>query len=1573
MKRLLSLILFLSVPLIIFSQDKIILRQGQTKIQIISQDINHIDLTVELGEISLTQTKADNKIYWKLDGDGLTEALGNGEPMLPQIIKLIQIPLGANVNIAITDEKSDIIRLSNYGITDKLLPAHASLRKDNQPKKFDEDPRIYNQDKFYRPDNIVKSQTLGIMRNLRYGMLSITPFEYNPVENLLKIYTKITIHISFSNPDIAMTEALYKKYTVAGFGVEKYTINKLFTKKSVGVPSSFPLTYVIVSPAEFQSSKKLQEFIQWKKKQGYNIITGYTGVDLGTTKDDIKAWLEDLYNNPPEGYNPPAYVLFLGDISNMPAWVDNTVNDNPYTDLFYVEYTGDHRPEVDWGRISAEDTTELYNALKKIIYYERDQFASDYSHLKQALMVPGDDESFEDKWGNGQIRYGVTYYFNSAHNIYSHTFYQDPEDNGVPGGNDAVHDSIIANVNNGLGYANYTAHCSPDGWYKPSFSVSDLATLTNAGKYGVWVANCCQSNKFDEQDAFSEEALYAPEKGAAAYIGGSQYTYWDEDYWWGVGLTSSITEDPSYSESGRGAYDAMFHDQSNEVNSPQTWALACRQVIDAGNLAVDQSSSSLKNYYWTIYQVMGDPSMTTKIGTPATTVLNLDNMVVSTNKITGTTLPYTFVSVTQDGELIGAGISDQNGFIDITTVKPIPIGYLDVVAYGQNKTTVIKSIPAYVPDQPYLIVTDVAPDTLRYNTTASISLTIGNINDSYSATNVYVKVESEDPNVQVLSDSLYIGDFAAGDTVVFPDTLSLKTIYPTDKELALLRFKIYGTYNDSVYSWESYQRFVLRAPVLKITQISVADPNNNGYSDLGQTDSIIVSITNTGGAAANNITATLTTDNTDLIIPQPSVNFDLNIGDTVTLKIPFDVPADAIEGLKTAFKVTAQLYTYSTTDSIMQWIGQPLDLAIGDGTTEVLYPLYDYYENEKTDFLYKMSYFGGAKLISTIGFQIEAGDPWTFKNFKILMKETDLDQLSGYADMSDATVVYSTDELAFPGNLDNDYFMLDITPFFYSAEKNLLVEVVWGDNGTYQSLGAIIKSYGTTMDYTSVAYGYDDNTTPPELRETSTIIANTKFEFQAFGHTFIKADNYTDTVEHDMTVYIPVTVRNYGQDTAFDKSLTLTCDNDQIEIINNTFNIDTLQPNSAITIDTAFEVKIGSLANNEKIVFTVASEDIASTINYVVKAPELKVAGTALLSENSKYIENNEQAVLEVKVTNTGLDTAFNVSISSSSNSDNLQATADNQSINILPGDTAIFNIDLKAGEIDNSEKIKIDLNLLTDNYSFDDSAFVWLNIPEETVIGQIKYFTDKYPFYQYYENEKTQIVFRNYEFDTLPISIKSMGLYIQTIENSQTLIPLQNFKINIFKTDMDQVVNSYLSTISEPVTVYYSPSYIIPSTGWIYFDFKEPFIYDGQGNLAVEIVWGDNGRNTVDDIIVAADSTEVPTVGYGYAYSQTPPNYSTSSYLRPVTYFSYDLNPDNPNGEITILVYPNPASENVNIGSNNTLNKVQLFSIDGQLLRTWNPYSTRLSFSVKNLSKGIYLIKVETDNGSTTQKVIVN
>jgi len=143
--------------------------------------------------------------------------------------------------------------------------------------------------------------------------------------------------------------------------------------------------------------------------------------------------------------------------------------------------------------------------------------------------------------------------------------------------------------------------------YMGSSLRNDIASLTNIHKYGLWVGNCCSSNKFDEPECFGEAALRASNKGAVGYIGATELTFFDQDFYWSVGF-KTFSANPSYDPNHLGAYDRLFHINGESSND---WYTTQGQYIVAGNLAVQESGTwqTWKLYYWETYHLMGDPSL----------------------------------------------------------------------------------------------------------------------------------------------------------------------------------------------------------------------------------------------------------------------------------------------------------------------------------------------------------------------------------------------------------------------------------------------------------------------------------------------------------------------------------------------------------------------------------------------------------------------------------------------------------------------------------------------------------------------------------------------------------------------------------------------------------------------------------------------------------------------------------------------------------------------------------------------------------------------------------------------------
>ena len=547
------------------------------------------DLSVELPD-SETR-KHDAGSFNRLSLPGYTTTMTPGDPELPVFARLVEIPVGAMPVIQITCSDSLEIPLQN-----RIYPHQPSLSKNDDPQDV---PFYYNEDAYegkgYLHPEIASYEILGTLRDSRIMRVSVCPFDYNPAKGSLTVYTQLSVTVTYENGNLQQTQQQKLKY-----GHLQYKNSGYESLPTDPVPSSTPITYAIVADRMFES--QLAPFIHWKEQKGFKVIIGYTD-EIGTTTSAIKTWLSGLYNTPAQGYSAPLFLLLAGDISQIPAWSGSAGNHK--SDFYYAEYTGDMLPDLYVGRLSANNAAEMQPQIDKTLEYERYLFP-DPTFLDEVVMAAGADSYHAPTYGNGQIGYGTEYYFNSDHSITSHTYLQ-PEPSGAN-----YSGNIRQNVSDGVAYANYTAHCSASGWSNPSFYSSHVPALQNQSKYCLMVGNCCQSATFSTT-CFGEIVLRAENKGAIGYIGGTNYTYWDEDFWWGVGV-EPISATPSYHSNNLGAYDRRFHDMPGITRTD--WYVTQGEMPVAGNLAVTQAGSYRTNYYWEIYTLLGDPSLSVWLSQP---------------------------------------------------------------------------------------------------------------------------------------------------------------------------------------------------------------------------------------------------------------------------------------------------------------------------------------------------------------------------------------------------------------------------------------------------------------------------------------------------------------------------------------------------------------------------------------------------------------------------------------------------------------------------------------------------------------------------------------------------------------------------------------------------------------------------------------------------------------------------------------------------------------------------------------------------------------------------------------------
>lgn len=813
-----------------------------------------------------------------------------GKPELPQIQKLIEIPIGADITTELLAYEKQTLLLTDFGINHKLIPSQPSISKgeDASSVPFKFYPEIYDQDEFLGKE-IITVERLGVLRGVQIARLTIAPFKYNPVSNELMIFNNIELHVSYGNADYKQTQLLKEKNYTPAFNP---SFSELINYKPLAkdLITTYPVKYVIVSDPMFQND--LQNFIEWKTKKGFNVVEAYTNDPMvGSTTTSIKAYLEDLYTSGTAADPAPSYVLFVGDVAQVPAFNGNS--GSHVSDLYYCTYDGpnDIYPDMYYGRFSATSSSQLLPQIEKTLMFEQYTFP-DPSYLDEVLLVAGVDASMAPTYGNGQINYGTDNYFNAAHGITSHIYLYG---SGSPVTSDQASASalIIDDVSNGVGFANYTAHCWESGWADPSFETSDVSGLSNQDEYCVIVSNCCLPNSFDNAECFGEAILRAEGKGAVGHIGGSNNTYWNEDFWWAVG-TGSISANPAYSQTGLGVFDCLFHENGEAVSD---WFITLSQMVHAGNLAVTAAAGS-EEYYWEIYHVMGDPSLMPYMSVPdPLNVTHLQSIPVGSSSLSVTTEEHAYVAVSQNGVLLDAQIVGASGNVSLSFTPLSSMGILDVVVTKQDREPYLGSVQVISTNAPFVTaVTYQIDDAMGNNNQLAdfneqflLDVDFENLG-SVTANGVIATLSTNDPNVTIIDDIENLNVVASSTTINAIAAYELVIANGVqDQHLASLDLTITDNASNT---WSTPISFVLQAPKLMIGDFELLDASGNGILEPGETATINVESYNAGSSDCGSTDAVLSTSSMYINITSANYNFtSLPQGGTIQ-QASFTIEAD---------------------------------------------------------------------------------------------------------------------------------------------------------------------------------------------------------------------------------------------------------------------------------------------------------------------------------------------------------------------------------------------------------------------------------------------------------------------------------------------------------------------------------------------------------------------------------------------------------------------------------------------------------------------------------------------------------
>lgn len=879
MKKLLLLFSLLLISNVIMAQGRIDLATEHRGVNIQESTFKEIKSTFSFKSIESESMETESGLFSAISIDNTISGGNYGAPSLPIARELVAVPFGATPVVKILNYSVTDYKLDDYAIG-KIYPQQQSMSKSakQEDRVFLYDESAYNSRSLADAPK-TSFEMLGTMRGIRLGALQVEPISYNPANNTIRVFNDIEVEVSFENADIALTEqTLLRTYSPYFDVIYKQLLNERIIRDFYDeYPdlTKIPVKMLVVANRMFEDA--MQPWIEWKTQKGFYLDVKYTD-EIGATSDDIKAYVRQQY----AAETTPTFLILFGDEAQLPPSLSSGYDTQKVTDNYYASVDDDHIPDMYCSRMCCETVAEMSALIQKVLQYEQ-YTMPDPSYLENALLIAGYDYWENPKVGQPTIEYINEYYINEANGY-----------NEVHKYLDMPYTGCYNHLSQGVGFALYTAHGLETCWDYPSFYASDVNSLTNTDKYFWAVGSCCLSGEwgYDASKSLGEAMICANKKGAWGYIGSCPVTYWWEDYYFSVGATDVTYRMPKYEETSMGCYDALWSDSYNVLSA----------VMYSGNLAVaysilnDYPSSVTSRYYYEAYHTLGDGSVMPYRARPtANDVSHLYTIPVGANSFMIKAAPGSYVGISADGVLYGAGMIGETG-TDNIPVANIPEGAeLTIVVSHPDHYPYVEKINSGYIDGSYIVMDSYQLDgddngQLDYGDNINISLDVLNVGNA-TANEVVLELSSTSEYITMIQNTVTLSSVPNGEKVT-ADGLSFE-VKPYVPNKTNIDFKLTAT--SGAESWETEFSMAAYAPKLSVNNITIVD--DDGDVNPGETVGLRFDVKNDGGSTAYDVFAELLCSTADIEIEEDSfTKEELKQGEMLSVLTDIVIPSTILGG-----------------------------------------------------------------------------------------------------------------------------------------------------------------------------------------------------------------------------------------------------------------------------------------------------------------------------------------------------------------------------------------------------------------------------------------------------------------------------------------------------------------------------------------------------------------------------------------------------------------------------------------------------------------------------------------------------
>lgn len=634
-------------------------------VQIARSDNRHFSAQISFGSATFNTAVAGGEVWTEVSLPGIENLLGvPGMPSVPSWQALVAIPHGASARIVTnraTVREDVLVNLfpfqdqaadqDNRRFVDEPLPPRETF----MDPPFVKNAAVYQVPGFL-PPNPCAVRIVDSVRDLVVAQVQCNAGQYDPVSDQLMLFSSVEFDISFDGGDGKFsTSQIVSPFEPASSSLVSNVLNSVAVVSHLELidPSLLPCfgeELLVLTHPNFRAAA--DDLVDWKRTKG--ISTTVFEVGAGTaraTGAQIDAFIEDRYQNCSVR---PSYVLLIGDSEFVPPArtnhdtlpsCDGCGDMTTGSDWVYATYSKSFFGFLPWfavGRMPVDTAAEAQTVVDKTIQYESNPpflglfgggpfytTALNASYFQCCRTNDGaagrDMRTFvqtSETVRNAMVAAGKT-----VERIYNtNTDYQDDpvadttprryfDGSALPaaigpasgfGWNGDTQDIIDA-FNAGRYLILHRDHGGSTAWSDPSFSTTNLASLTNGGMLPFVFSVNCASGFWDREtdsgstaESLMEQLLLRASGGMVAGLGDNR----NSPTWANSALT-------------RGFYDALYPNVAPGF-STNTVRRRLADILDHGKIylltqyGVAQPAGDIAleavTGEWVMWHAFGDPT-----------------------------------------------------------------------------------------------------------------------------------------------------------------------------------------------------------------------------------------------------------------------------------------------------------------------------------------------------------------------------------------------------------------------------------------------------------------------------------------------------------------------------------------------------------------------------------------------------------------------------------------------------------------------------------------------------------------------------------------------------------------------------------------------------------------------------------------------------------------------------------------------------------------------------------------------------------------------------------------------------